>query len=130
MGKKLSLLISILIVLFLGMLFTVNAAKKKSHPKIGEDMITEDPQVCVACHETQAREWEKGLHGINQVRCFICHGDLEKRFERISKPSECVMCHADKVEDIKRSKKYKTCFECHNGHTLDVKAGAKNIHQK
>ncbi len=91
-------------------------------------MITEDPQVCVSCHEGKVKEWEKGPHGLNQVRCFICHGDLEKRFERVAKPSNCVMCHADKVEDLKKAKK-SNCFVCHTGHTLEVKPGSKNIHK-
>lgn len=127
---KVTLLFSFFMVLLLGMLFTVDAAKKKSHPKIGQEMITEDPQVCVSCHEAQARDWEKGPHGLNQVRCFICHGDLEKRFERVADSKNCVMCHADKVEDLKKAKKFKNCFVCHNGHTLETKPGSVNIHKK
>ncbi|MFN4132578.1 MAG: hypothetical protein ACK4GE_05830 [Caldimicrobium sp.] len=116
-----------LVAIFLG----VNPLlAKKKHPKLDPQLITEDPMVCGQCHSDQVRAWEKGLHGLNQVRCFICHGDLEKRFERIANPSNCVMCHADKVEDLTKAKEYKTCFACHHGHTLEVKPGSKNIHKK
>ncbi len=116
--------------LFLGFFgFTPSGFGKKKHPKIEAEMITEDPQVCVSCHAEQHRDWEKSLHGLNQVRCFICHGDLEKRFERIASASNCVACHSDKVEDLEKTK-YKSCFACHAAHTLDVKSGSKNIHRK
>lgn len=102
---------------------------KKKHPKIDPELITEDPMVCGQCHSDQVKKWEKGSHGIFQVKCFICHGDLEKRFERISKPSNCVMCHAEKVEDLTNTKGYKTCFDCHRGHSLEVRPGSKKIHR-
>ncbi len=106
------------------------AKGKKGHPKLEGEIITGDPIICIQCHDSQVKEWEKGFHGINQVRCFICHGDLEKRFERIALPNNCVMCHSDKVEDLKKEKKIKTCFDCHKGHSLEAKSGSKNIHTK
>jgi len=104
-------------------------SKAKKHPPVEAEMITEDPLVCLSCHQNQAKEWEGSAHGLNQVRCFICHGDLEKRFEPKPSPSNCVMCHAEKLEDLKKAK-IKTCFQCHNGHTLVVKPAVKNIHTK
>ncbi len=103
--------------------------KAKKHPPIEAEMITEDPLVCLSCHQKQAKEWEGSIHGINQVRCFICHGDLEKRFEPKPSPLNCVACHAEKVDDLKKAK-IKTCFQCHNGHTLEPKPGSKSIHSK
>jgi len=128
------------VILFMGLIiFTVctsaleakesKKAKAKKHPQIETEMITEDPLVCFSCHQNQTKEWEGSGHGLNQVRCFVCHGDLEKRFEPMPSPENCVMCHAEKLEDLKKSK-LKTCFQCHNGHTLEAKPGSKNIHLK
>ncbi len=102
---------------------------KKKHPKLEAEIITEDPLVCAKCHMNQVQAWEKSLHGIYQVRCVICHGDLEKRFERVAKPSNCVMCHGKSVEDLEKAKGFQTCFDCHKGHTLEIKPGSKNIHK-
>lgn len=102
---------------------------KKKHPKLEADLITEDPILCSKCHSEAVQTWERSLHGLNQVRCFICHGDLEKRFEKIPQPSNCIMCHEAKVNDLNQSKKYKNCFDCHKGHLLEVKPGSKNIHK-
>jgi len=128
------------LILFVGLILFVistsaleaKVAKKskvKKHPPVEAEMITEDPLVCLSCHQSQAKEWEGSAHGLNQVRCFICHGDLEKRFEPKPSPSNCVMCHVEKLEDLKKAK-LKTCFQCHNGHTLEVKPAVKNIHTK
>ncbi|MFN3504811.1 MAG: hypothetical protein ACK4Y7_01190 [Caldimicrobium sp.] len=121
---------SLMLMLFIGLIIVWSAPlfAKKKHPKIEADLITEDPVVCSKCHSSQFQAWEKGLHGLNQVRCFICHGDLEKRFEKISQPSNCIMCHEAKVNDLSKNKEYKNCFDCHKGHTLEVKPGSKNIH--
>jgi len=129
MNHKLKTMLVLLLTLFLGLTFFNPLLAKKKHPKVSDEMIGEDPLICSQCHENQYKTWEKGLHGLNQVRCFICHGDLEKRFEKVASPNNCVMCHADKVEDLKMAKK-PNCFVCHVGHTLEVKPGSKSIHQK
>ena len=134
MRKTLNFFLSFGLIIFIVTAFTIQAeatkkSKSKKHPPVNAEMITEDPLACLTCHQGQAKEWEGSLHGVNQVRCFVCHGDLKDRFEPLPSPSNCVMCHSDKLEDLKKAK-VKTCFQCHKGHSLAVKPGSKNIHTK
>ena len=84
------------------------------HPKIAPG------QECSDCHKQQYHQWEAGPHGVNQVKCLVCHGSVEEGF--IPKPTanRCSGCHAQFVEQLRSEAfmKHKTCFTCHPPHLL------------
>jgi len=57
-------------------------SKAKKHPPVETEMITEDPLVCLSCHQNQAKEWEGSAHGLNQVRCLSAMVTLKNALSR------------------------------------------------
>jgi hypothetical protein len=93
----------------------------RSHPPVGNDAS------CEECHaEATPRpfaEWRNGTHGINLVKCFVCHGSTGADFRRKPAADRCIGCHADQVASMRSAAmKGKDCFTCHSPHALDPHA--------
>ncbi len=91
------------------------------HTEIDEEMAN---MTCVECHQEYSPEvtenWFDSKHGMNNVKCFVCHGDLEETFVLHPKPDRCIGCHADQVSSLAHdSMAAKDCFSCHDGHILN-----------
>lgn len=96
------------------------------HPKV------EAAQDCETCHleKTPAivKAWEKSPHGLNAVKCFVCHGSLDdSAFTTRPTMAKCDSCHAEQVATMKTGAlfKDKTCFTCHDAHALNPHAAAQ-----
>jgi hypothetical protein len=93
----------------------------RSHPPVG------DAASCEECHAQATprpfAEWRNGTHGINLVKCFVCHGSTGADFRRKPATDRCVGCHADQVASMRSAAmKGKDCFTCHSPHALDPHA--------
>ena len=93
------------------------AAQKAVHPDTGGDAD------CAGCHEqatpAQFKAWFEGRHGMNLVRCQICHGSTGADFTRRPPPERCRGCHGAEVDSFARlGVPGKDCFLCHAPHTL------------
>lgn len=86
----------------------------KKHPQVSQG--TE----CSDCHKQEFQQWYAGKHGLDQVKCLVCHGGVNTNF--IAKPSaaRCEGCHAEKVDQLRTETfmKGKGCFTCHPPHGL------------
>lgn len=89
-------------------------ARIKKHPTVKAG------QECSACHKNEYQQWEAGPHGVNQVKCFVCHGAIEEGFTPKPDVSRCESCHSSQVAQLKSDAfmKAKTCFTCHPPHSL------------
>lgn len=84
------------------------------HPKI------EPQQECSDCHEDEFNQWQSSRHGLNQVKCLVCHGSVQENFIAKPSPARCEACHDQKFAQLKSDPfmKGKSCFTCHPPHTL------------
>ena len=86
--------------------------------------IEVDPgDTCDGCHAEMTPEvyqgWYAGKHGINNVKCFVCHGPVGEGF--VAEPSRetCESCHFDQTEALVGTDfADQSCFSCHPSHTL------------
>jgi hypothetical protein len=90
------------------------AVVSAQHPKIPAG------QECSECHQQEVARWSGSPHGINLVKCLVCHGSLEENFMAKPPASRCEGCHGRQVEQLKSDSfmKGKTCFTCHPPHAL------------
>jgi len=106
---------SVLLVLFASAAAVQPAiARKIVHQRIpaGKD--------CSDCHKGLYKEFNAGPHGVNQVNCIVCHGNVTESFTQKPPVSVCEGCHAERVAQLKSDPfmKGKTCVTCHPPHTL------------
>lgn len=78
---------------------------------------------CDGCHAEVTPEiraaWFSGAHGLNNVKCFVCHGDTTERFTVQVGMERCGGCHAEKLRSMEQADLTgKTCFSCHPPHRL------------
>ena len=75
---------------------------------------------CSDCHKGLYAVWKAGPHGVNDVQCIVCHGNVTESFTAKPKLSVCEGCHADLVAQLKSDPfmKHKTCVTCHPQHAL------------
>lgn len=90
---------------------------KAVHPDTGGDAD------CTACHESATppayQAWFGGKHGLNLVRCQVCHGSTGADFARRPPAERCRGCHGAQVDSFARmGLAGKDCFLCHAPHTL------------
>jgi hypothetical protein len=94
---------------------------RAAHPKVGA------VETCEACHAEATpaafRDWSESAHGINLVKCFVCHGSVGADFTRRPVADRCIGCHADQVASMRApAMKGKDCFSCHTAHALNPHA--------
>jgi len=93
------------------------AAPKRVHPQV-------DPsEACDACHSDATpqvvAEWFAGKHGMNNVKCFVCHGSVGADFVLRAPAQRCIGCHAEEVASLAHpTLAGKDCFSCHPPHLL------------
>ena len=86
--------------------------------------IEVDPgDTCDGCHAEMTPEvyqgWYAGKHGINNVKCFVCHGSVGEDFATVPSRDVCESCHFDQAESLAGSELAdQSCFSCHPSHTL------------
>lgn len=92
----------------------------KRHPAIGRY------RECSDCHKQEFHEWDAGRHGVNLVKCSVCHGAIESNFTPRPTAKQCVGCHGQAVGELETNRfmKGKTCFTCHTPHELRPHAKA------
>jgi hypothetical protein len=106
---------SVLLVLLVSAVAVQPAiAQKPHHQKIPPG------KNCSDCHKGLAAEWNAGPHGVNQVDCTVCHGNVTESFTAKPPLSVCGGCHAELVAQLKSDPfmARKTCVTCHPPHAL------------
>ncbi len=87
------------------------------HPPLSEE---EKLLPCASCHKDVTpeiyKEWYNSRHGLDNVKCFQCHGTYEN-FEVVPSVSHCMPCHA---KEVTHSPKDKNCAACHPAHKFSV----------
>lgn len=98
------------------------------HPEVGGG------ETCVSCHQELTPEvvdeWYASRHGVNNVKCFVCHGATDESFRLHPQPERCRACHGRQVESLAApAMEGKDCFSCHPPHLLSPHrpAGAKEL---
>jgi hypothetical protein len=78
---------------------------------------------CIECHKKETprayQEWLGSKHGINSVKCGICHGDANNYRGRPDKVV-CIGCHSDQVKNMPAQALVTNCSFCHKGHWFTV----------
>lgn len=110
-------------------LVAASSAKAERHPPLGQGGA---PDACESCHAAATpavvNDWEGGPHGLNLVKCFVCHGATAKELAREPAASRCDGCHPAEVASVTpRTGKAQACFSCHAPHTLAAE-GKANPH--
>lgn len=98
--------------------FALPLAAEAAHPKVA------GAETCEGCHSDSTprvfREWKESRHGIDLVKCLVCHGSTGADFKARPAMDRCTGCHADQVASMRSpAMKGKTCFSCHSPHALD-----------
>lgn len=78
---------------------------------------------CASCHESATpdvyEDWYASKHGLNGVKCFVCHGTTDESFRASPGTGTCVSCHPDQTASMSDPfMSGKDCFTCHTNHTL------------
>ncbi len=75
---------------------------------------------CATCHQEVTPEiydeWYNSRHGLDNVKCFQCHGTYEN-FSLEPPIGRCAACHAKEVAHAPRNK---ACWACHPAHKFSV----------
>ena len=91
--------------------------KEATHPELSEQ---EKLLPCAQCHQEVTpeiyQEWYQSRHGLDNVKCFQCHGTYED-FEVEPCVSRCMPCHAQEVTHAPQDK---NCSACHPAHKFSV----------
>ncbi len=98
---------------------TAKAVQAEDHPEIDDQWET-----CDNCHADVTPDivdaWYASHHGINNVKCFMCHGSAGKDFVTQPGTVRCASCHNDWVESMATDfMAGKSCFSCHTPHALN-----------
>jgi hypothetical protein len=85
-------------------------------------------QDCMECHkkETPAAvaQWLGSKHGINSVKCGVCHGDATN-YRRMPDKVVCIGCHSAQVKQMPPNALVTNCSYCHKSHWFTVHNIAK-----
>lgn len=80
-------------------------------------------QDCAACHQKETpagyQAWLGSKHGINNVKCGVCHGDVNNYRGRPDKVV-CMGCHSAQVHNMPSAALVSNCSFCHKGHWFTV----------
>jgi hypothetical protein len=75
------------------------------------------------CHKKETavsyNEWLGSKHGINNVKCGTCHGDVNN-YRAIPGKEVCIGCHSAQVRDMPKAALVTNCSFCHKGHWRTV----------
>ncbi len=80
-------------------------------------------QDCIECHKKETlasyNEWLGSKHGINNVKCGTCHGDVNNYRARPDK-AVCIGCHSSQITNMPKQSLVTNCSYCHKGHWFTV----------
>ncbi len=98
------------------------SGEKIAHPAVEGDTD------CAGCHRDLHPEvvgdWTAGKHGLNNVKCFICHGSVGADFRATPSATSCVGCHDSQVASMSNpAMEGRSCYGCHTSHRLSPHAG-------
>lgn len=102
------------------------AAVKPPHPEV------DATEACDSCHAEATpqvyQEWFAGKHGMNNVKCFVCHGSVGADFVRRAPEERCIGCHGEQVASMDHPVMAgKDCFSCHSPHFLSPHRLNRNL---
>lgn len=93
-----------------------------------EHMDVDPETTCTGCHAEITPDlhdaWYRGPHGLNNVRCYVCHGSTGSDFRVQVSTGICGSCHPGPVERLAPPAAadavvvQKSCFACHPPHAL------------
>jgi hypothetical protein len=80
-------------------------------------------QNCRDCHKKDTpeayKQWLGSKHGINNVRCGVCHGDATN-YRRMPDKIVCIGCHSDQVKHMPANELVTNCSFCHKSHWFTI----------
>ncbi len=97
--------------------FSTTRISSVTHPELSaQEKLTP----CSSCHREVTpeiyEEWFNSRHGLDNVKCFQCHGTYEN-FELYPSAGRCAACHA---REVAHAPKDKACWACHPAHKFSV----------
>lgn len=90
-----------------------------NHPP---EPVSVDPgvRVCADCHTTTYAEWQRSMHGEQQLACTTCHNPHPQSLRFETSDALCLNCHEEPGENYAHiSHPEQTCVECHWHRSLD-----------
>ncbi|MCL5124365.1 MAG: hypothetical protein M1511_07700 [Deltaproteobacteria bacterium] len=80
-------------------------------------------QNCQDCHQRETpkmyQQWLGSKHGLNNVKCGICHGDANN-YRATPDKSICIGCHSQQVNNMPADALVTNCSFCHKAHWFTV----------
>ncbi|MBM3300442.1 MAG: hypothetical protein FJY85_10845 [Deltaproteobacteria bacterium] len=80
-------------------------------------------QDCIECHQKETpviyNQWLVSKHGINNVKCGVCHGDASN-YRAFPDRVVCIGCHSHQVRNMPAQALVTNCSYCHKGHLRTV----------
>ncbi len=80
-------------------------------------------QACIDCHKKDTplayKQWLGSKHGINNVKCGVCHGDAAN-YRAMPDKAVCVGCHSQQSEQMPAQGRVTNCSFCHQVHWFTV----------
>jgi len=80
-------------------------------------------QNCRDCHKKETPivydQWLGSKHGINNVKCGVCHGDATN-YRRMPDKAVCIGCHSFQVKHMPAQALVTNCSFCHKVHWFTV----------
>ena len=119
MNKMVAALVVLAAVAVLAACTMATSGKRQAgHPALSAQAML---IACDQCHmektPTVYQQWYDSTHGLDNVKCYQCHGTFEN-LKRTPELASCNACHADKMGDHRAGQ---LCWECHTAHTFDLK---------
>ena len=80
-------------------------------------------QNCADCHMKETpemyKQWLGSKHGLNNVKCGVCHGDVSNYRAQPDK-AVCIGCHSAQTQAMPADARVTNCSFCHKGHWFTV----------
>lgn len=127
-----------LLTIMVFLLCSIAYAQSFEHP------VEMENKECITCHmegstddmaadPTAYNQWQKSLHGLNNVRCAVCHGE-ESTFKPDGNINTCLACHPYETTNINakvdKGENGLLCTSCHKVHTFTAEDKSKKVHSK
>lgn len=97
------------------------AIAQQAHAKQEHHQAIPAGKTCSSCHKMTYAQWKASPHGVSDVECTVCHGEITAQsVAAVPALSTCDTCHSDRVAQVKSDPfmKGKTCATCHQPHTF------------
>lgn len=87
----------------------------RGHPDSGVITLRVDSSMCKDCHEDTFAQWERSIHGSEDVQCISCHESHSQEM-RLTDERLCESCHKESLTDPLHTAHWQTeatCTTCH-----------------